>query len=128
MSIVDPLTCVFLVYNILTKRIDFGRNDGESKKNLKSRVLQHKFEEFSKSNFSKNVEYKSFKTKFHLIVEHLQKLGKRNGEAKKELLETFSLENWEALGEKHQQQHNLFDCEGCFKSTKLKGALSNHVN
>ena len=119
---VDPLSCGFAkiaVYNIF-RSTQFKRLQHETVKVFKSRVFKCRFDEYNKYFHNQNafqVPYKKFVDKFPSIVDNMRDLAKRNNFARDELLDIFSSEKWEKLGEQ-RNKHMLFDCQSCIRSNK----------
>ena len=126
MSILDPVTCGFVKifsYNLFTEKHKLRRENSEDATHFKGRILQMQFQKFNKYFLNSTVSYKSFTDNFRVIVANVQALGKRYSLLKKELMDRFSLENWEILSSKKKDKHTVFNCKGCLEDLSYKTAL-----
>lgn len=130
MSIVDSLTCGYAkvsAFSIFSTKAHLRRDNGENINAFKSRDLQFKYEIFRnqfKVNEKFNIERKTFDKNFRKIRENIFSLGKKNAKSKLQVLNYFSLENWNKLPAEVKQCHSLIDCIACTGNQSNKEILS----
>ena len=129
MSIIDPLACGFAkvaVFSILCSKTELQRNFGESEKELKSRELKHKFQQYKKLfNFVKfDIEYRQFIQNFKKIIDNIKSLEKRHKDTKIEILQTFSQSVWHSLSDSEKLKHSLVECKGCLENKEYRQILA----
>ena len=69
------------------------------------------------------LNYKIFTDNFILVVKNIQLLIKQHKDHQVQILDTFSMKNWEKPSLSKKNAHSLFNCNGCLQDTKLKGTL-----
>lgn len=127
-SILDPTTCGFAkaaAFSIFNCRLYKVQERSECNNLLKQ---QHEtFTNIFNSAISFEVEYKVF-SRFKAIVKNVQALGKRNKEAKKEVLEFFKSASYNILTEDQKSEHSLFQCNGCINSVLYRSKMGLFMN
>jgi len=125
MSLIDPLSCGFAkvaVYEFLVSDSHKLRNT--SVLNI-STVYHEHFEQF-KTLFSKfeHVDYEVYKRYFTKIKDVITVLSKNSSKKKIDVLNTFSIHNWNHLSEKSKEAHSLMMCKGCLNNENYRIPLS----
>ena len=126
MSILDPVTCGFVkvgVFEIFTSEHKLKKENNESKKIFKGRLLSQQYDTFHKHYSNFIIIYKTFKENFPKIVANIRSIGKRRPKTKETVLNTFSLKEWENLTETQKEKHSVENCSGCLKSKTYSNVL-----
>ena len=71
--------------------------------------------DFLHDKFSIEINYKTFVDHYKKIVPHIQTIGKTKVADKNEILNSFSLENWEKLCCDERKCHTIVECKGCHR-------------
>ena len=132
MSLIDPLSCGFIkvgAYDILTKKYNIKKQENETAKDHKARLLQKQHESFNEifnvdENENLQVTHKQFVTNFPRIIKYMRDLNKRQGKLKNVMFEIFSKSVWEKLSEKRKATHSINNCKGCLQDPNLKQVLA----
>ena len=97
----------------------------ESEKELKSRELKLKFEQYKRTfNFVKfDIEYRQFVQSFKKIINNIKSLEKRHKDTKTEILQTFSQSKWGSLSDSDKFKHSLVECSGCLDNKEYRQIL-----
>ena len=98
----------------------------ESEKELKSRELRLKFEQYKRTfNFVKfDIEYRQFVQSFKKIINNIKSLEKRHKDTKTEILQTFSQSKWGSLSDSDKFKHSLVECRGCLDNKEYRQILA----
>ena len=74
--------------------------------------------------FSVEIKYKTFVDHYKKIVPHIQSIGKSKVADKNEILNVFSLENWEKLCPGDRKCHTIVECKGCLHNIQWEAIMS----
>ena len=128
MTLIDATICAFVkdgVYSVLTDESLFpvlGNRSEEKPNEFISRKIKQQLDFLHK--FSTEINYKTFVGHYKKIVPHIQTIGKTKVAEKIEILNVFSLENWEKLCSGERKCHTTVECKGCLHNIQWKSIMS----
>ena len=129
MSIIEPLCCGFAkvaAYTIFSNKQHLERHPGECSAKFKSRQCMFKYNTFREffADEKFHVDYKTFINNFPKITVQIATIAKKNPQHKREILNTFRLENWKEMVSTKKNLHSLTDCKGCSHHEQYNALLS----
>ena len=118
MALIDATTCAFVkVYSVLTDEsllpVLVKRSEEKPNEFISRKIKQQL--DFLHDKFSIEINYKTFVDHYKKIVPHIQTIGKTKVADKNEILNVFSLENWEKLCSGERKCHIIVECKGCHR-------------
>ena len=125
MSLIDS-TCAFVkvgVYSVLSLLPVLVKRSKEKPNEFISRKIKQQLD-FLHDKFSVEIKYKTFVDHYKKIFPHIQSIGKSKVADKNEILNVFSLENWEKLCPGDRKFHTIVECKGCLHNIQWKAIVS----